>query len=262
MANAMSTPTVTAAMLVRDRADLLEAAARSVLAQTDGDLELVICDDGSTDDTWVVAHSIAAGDPRVVLLRNETSRGIPVARNQVLAAARGRYLAICDSDDISLPERFARQRGALDADPTLTGAGARFRAFAGDDPSAGAEPGWHWGLADGRLPFLFPTAMLRVDAMRDAGGFDERFALAEDLDLAYRLAARGGRFTIIDEVLVAYRIHGGSITQRRAFAREWHNLRAQLLGLVRLSGRFSPRGYAVICQSILRTALAAIGVRR
>lgn len=249
-------------MLVRDRAGLLEQAAMSVLDQTDPGLELVICDDGSTDDTWAVAQSLAYRDARVVLLRNESSRGIPAARNQVLAAARGRYLAICDSDDVSLPTRFERQRERLDADASLVGVGARFRAFSGDDPAGGHEPGWHWGVRDGRLPFLFPTAMLRVDAVRAAGGFDEAFALAEDLELAYRLAARGGTFTIVDEVLVAYRIHGGSITQRRAIAREWYLLRAQLRGLRLLRGRFSARGYAVVCQSLLRTLLAVIGARR
>ncbi len=256
------TPAITAMMLVRDREDLLGAAARSVLDQTDRDLELVICDDGSVDGSRAIAERLAAADSRVRVLRNERSRGIPAARNQVLAAARGEYLAICDSDDISMPERFARQRAALDADAALAGVGSRFAAFEGDDPAAGSEPGWHWGLADGRLPFLFPTAMFRVDAMRDAGGFDEGFALAEDLDLTYRLAARGGRFTIIDEVLLAYRIHGGSITQRRAVAREWHNLRAQVRGLVRLRGRFSARGYAVIIQSVLRTLTAVVGLRR
>ena len=255
-------PAITAAMLVRDRADLLDEAASSVLAQGEDDLELVICDDGSTDGTWEVARELAARDPRVVLLRNENSVGIPAARNQVLAAARGAYLAICDSDDVSLPGRFTRQRALLDSAPAVAGVGTRFRAFEGADPSSGSEPGWNWGLADGRLPFLFPTAMLRVEAVRDAGGFDEAFALAEDLELAYRLAARGGTFEIVDEVLLAYRIHGGSITQRRAFAREWHNLRAQLRGLRLLRGRFSIRGYAVIVQSMLRTLLAAIGVRR
>ncbi len=255
-------PTITAAMLVRDRADLLDAAATSVLAQSEDDLELVICDDGSIDATWDVATALAERDARVVLLRNETARGIPAARNQVLEAARGTYLAICDSDDISLPDRFRSQRAVLDADPALAGVGARFHAFEGDDPATGREPTWHWGLADGRLPFLFPTAMLRTAAVRAAGGFDEAFALAEDLELAYRLAARGGTFATVDEVLVAYRIHPGSITQRRAVRREWHLLRAQLRGVRLLRGRFSPRGYAVICQSMLRLALAALGLRR
>jgi glycosyltransferase involved in cell wall biosynthesis len=255
-------PAITAMMLVRDRADLLAAAAGSVLAQTDPDLELVICDDGSVDETWAVAERIAAADERVVLLRNETSRGIPAARNQVLAAARGRYLATCDSDDLSRPERFARQRALLDGDDGLVGVGVRINAFDGDDPAAGSEPGWHWGLRDGRLPFAFCGAMLRVDAVRAAGGFDERYRVAEDLHLTYRLAGRGGRFATVDEVLLDYRIHAGSVTQRRAASREWWTLRAQLRGLVELRGRFSARGWAVVVQTKLRWLGALVGLRR
>jgi glycosyltransferase involved in cell wall biosynthesis len=247
----VSQPAITAMMLVRDRADLLEAAADSVLAQTDGDFELVILDDASVDATWQVAESIARRDGRVRLLRNSESNGIPAARNQVLAAARGRYLAICDSDDLNRPERFARERALLDARPELTAVGARISAFT-DDPATGTEPDWHWGLRDGRLPFAFPTAMLRVDAVRDVGGFDEGMLIAEDLYLMYRLAGRRARFELIDEVLVDYRIHAGSITTSRSFLRRWCTLLAQLRGLVALRGGFTPRGYAVLVQSVLR----------
>jgi len=254
-------PTITAMMLVRDRADLLGEAAASVLAQTDRDLELVIVDDGSTDDTWCVAEQLAASDERVRLLRNAASRGIPAARNQVLAAARGTYVAICDSDDLSRPGRFAAQRALLDGDPTLVGVGVRINAFEGDDLAAGSEPTWHWGLRDGRLPFAFPGAMLRLDVVRAIGGFDERYAIAEDLQLAYRLAGRGGRFSTVDEVLLDYRIHAGSITQRRAVTREWCTLKAQWRGIRALRGRLSPRGWAVVVQTKLRLLAALVGMR-
>lgn len=248
-------------MLVRDRAGLLAEAASSVLAQSDPDLELVILDDGSHDDSWEVAQALAAQDSRVQLLRNEHSVGIPAARNMVLATARGRYVAICDSDDLSRPERFGRQRAALDADPQVVAVGARINSFAGD-PTAGHEPSWHWGLRDGRLPFAFPTAMLRTDVMREAGGFDERYTIAEDLHLAYRLAGRGWRFAAVDDVLVDYRVHAGSITATRARAREWYTLRAQLAGVCALHGGFSPRGYAVLGQSAMRCVATMVGVRR
>lgn len=254
-------PAVTAMMLVRDRADLLEAAAQSVLMQDGVDLEVVILDDGSTDSTWAVAQAIARRDQRVVLLRNASSMGIPSARNQVLAAARGRYVAICDSDDLSRPGRFARQVELLASDDRLAGVGVRINAFA-EHPSAGSEPDWHWGLRDGRLPFAFPGAMLRTEAVRAVGGFTASYAIAEDLHLAYRLAGNGGRFATVDDVLLDYRIHAGSITQRRAVRREWCTLRAQLRGLVELRGRFSPRGYAVIVQSTLRLLAALVRLRR
>jgi glycosyltransferase involved in cell wall biosynthesis len=250
-------PTITAMMLVRDRADLLEQAAMSVLAQTDPDFELVICDDGSVDETPAVAAAIAARDPRVRVITNPASVGIPAARNQVLAVARGKYVAICDSDDISRPERFARERALLDADATLAGAGCRVSAF-DENPAMGVEPDWHWGLRDGRLPFAFPSAMLRVEAVRAAGGFDERYRVAEDLHLAYRLAGRGGRFATVDEVLLDYRVHEGSITQARAASRQWWTLRAQLRGFFALRGRYSARGYAVIVQTKLRWLRALV----
>jgi glycosyltransferase involved in cell wall biosynthesis len=255
-------PAITAMMLVRDRAELLEQAAASVLAQSERDLELVILDDGSTDDTWQVAERIAATDKRVRLMRNAVSVGIPAARNQVLAEARGTYVAICDSDDISRPERFKSSRALLDADPALVGVGVRISAFEGGDPAAGSEPGWHWGLADGRLPFAFPGAMLRVDAVREAGGFKTSYPFADDLHLAYRLAGRGGSFATVDEVLLDYRLHPGSITARRARTREWCTLKAQLRGLVELHGRFTPRGYAVLVQTKLRWLAALVGLRR
>lgn len=257
-------PKITAMMLVRDRAELLPAAAGSVLSQTFRDFELIILDDGSRDDTWSVCEELAARDNRVRLLRNETSIGIPAARNKVLAAARGDYIAICDSDDLNRPDRFAQQHKRLAFNPTVAGIGARINAFSGDDPTLGAEPTWHWGLRDGRLPFAFPTALLRTDALRAVGGFDERYAIAEDLQLAYRLAGHGhgGEFDTVDEILVDYRIHSGSITARRARTREWCTLRAQLTGLRVLRGRFSARGYAVVIQSTLRLLLALVGLRR
>lgn len=262
-------PRVTAMMLVRDRADLLAPAARSVLAQTFTDLELVILDDGSHDDTWQVAQELAAADGRVRLLRNEVSTGIPAARNQVLAEARGEYVAICDSDDLSRPDRFARQVALLTIRPQLAAVGARINAFSGDAPADGAEPDWHWGLRDGRLPFAFPSAMLRTEAVREVGGFDETWPIAEDLQLAYRLAAAASLprdavhpFATVDAVLVDYRIHGGSITAGRALLREWCTLRAQIVGLRCLRGRFTPRGYAVVMQSAIRCVLAAVGLRR
>ena len=227
---------------------------RSVLDQTERDLELLVVDDGSTDDSWDVASRIAATDVRVVLLRNARSRGIPVARNQALAAARGRYLAICDSDDLSRPGRFAAQRALLDSDPQLVGVGVRIEAFSDHVPGSGFEPDWHWGLIDGRLPFAFCGAMLRTDVLRAAGGYDEDFPVAEDLELAYRLAGEGAKFELIDGVLVDYRLHQGSTTTRLVRTRQWYVLRAQLRGVQALGGRFSPRGYAVIGQTGLRLA--------
>lgn len=255
-------PMISAMMLVRDRAEMLKQAAQAVLCQSYADFELIILDDGSKDDTWAVCQKLAEGDARVCLMQNENSRGIPAARNQVLEKARGKYLVICDSDDISRENRFELQVAKLEHDVDLVGVGARINAFDGNDPSSGAEPNWHWGLKDGRLPFAFPSAMFRTDALRAVKGFNENYKIAEDLHLCYRLAAAEGCFSQVNEILLDYRAHTGSITKAKARTREWCTLKAQCAGLRLLRGRFSLRGYAVLIQSVIRLFLAMIGVRK
>lgn len=248
-------------MPVRNRESLVAESVASVLRQTEPDFELLILDDGSTDGTWQLVSALEGRDDRIRLFRNRTAGGIPAARNQLLAHARGRYLAITDSDDLFDERLFARERALLDADDRLAGVGAAIHVFS-DDPAQGCAPGWHWGLRDGRLPMSFAGSMLRTEAVRAVGGFDPRYPVAEDVRLCYRLAGRGGRFATDPEVLIHYRTHGGSVSAGAARRREWCNLRAQAAGLRELHGRFTPRGYLVIGQSVVRTGLAAAGLRR
>lgn len=236
-------------MLVHNRAEVLQAAIDSVLAQVGVSLELLIVDDGSTDESGVVAAAAAERDPRVVVLPSRRC-GIPASRNRAVAVARGRFLAICDSDDLSRRDRFATQVDAMQQDPGLGGVGSRFSRFE-RDPADGVVPDWHWGLRDGRGPFAFPTAMLRTAAVRDVGAFDESFALVEDLDLCYRLAGQGWRFAICPEVLVDYRVNGQGISDGHPDLYRYA-LRAQLRGVRAFRGRFTPAGYLRIAQSALR----------
>jgi len=102
---------------VFDRARVVGDALRSLLVQTWRDLEVVVVDDGSGDDGVAVAE--AFGDPRVRIVRHGANRGIPHARNTGLEAARGRYVAWLDSDDVARPERIATQVGFLEANPDV-----------------------------------------------------------------------------------------------------------------------------------------------
>ncbi|MEA3136705.1 MAG: teichuronic acid biosynthesis glycosyltransferase TuaG, partial [Thermoplasmata archaeon] len=94
---------------VRNRAILVEAAARSVLDQKWTDLELIVVDGGSTDGTVAVLHRLAASDARVRLLLHDKAEGVSAARNAGARLARGRLLAFQDSDDSWRPETLARQ---------------------------------------------------------------------------------------------------------------------------------------------------------
>ncbi len=89
-------------------ADLLERAANSVLAQTETNLELLIVDDCSTDDTWAVAQAIAAQDPRVRPIRMPRNGGKPNAMNHATDLAQGEWIAVLDHDDWFAPDRLRR----------------------------------------------------------------------------------------------------------------------------------------------------------
>src|SRR5262245_16886500 len=102
-------PLVSVVIPTRNRASLLERTLRSVLAQRMGDLEVVVVDDGSTDDTTSVA---GAADVRVAVVRNQTPEGVSAARNRGIAAARGSWIAFCDDDDLWSPEKLTLQLDA------------------------------------------------------------------------------------------------------------------------------------------------------
>lgn len=248
---------ITAMMLVRDRERFLADAIGSVLNQSLADFELLVVDDGSTDASPRIAREWQERDGRVRLIRTRHSVGIPSARNQALAQARGRFLAVCDSDDVSRPNRFRDQAELLAADPGLVGVAGSISCFL-DDPEDGVVPQWHWGLRDGRPAFAFAAAMLRTGAVRSVGGFDRRFMVAEDVELSYRLAAAGYRLLRHDDVVVDYRIHGQNMSRsNRRLA--WWTLRAQVRGVRLLRGGFSPRGYAAIAQSVGRLVRPVTG---
>jgi len=101
-------PRVSVILPAYNAAGSLPRALESVLAQTLGDLEVIVADDGSTDGTVETAEDIARADRRVRVLRAERNRGAASARNRAIAAARGVWLALLDADDRMAPERLAR----------------------------------------------------------------------------------------------------------------------------------------------------------
>jgi glycosyltransferase involved in cell wall biosynthesis len=199
----------------------LDASIASVLAQELADFELVIVDDASTDATPAVLAKWAARDPRIVLLRLERNGGISVALNAGLAIARGRYIARQDADDISLPGRFAAQVAALDAHPeaALVSIG---RIWIDDEgKTIGTAPYLLQSPAVLRFLLHFtPLAigvpgqtMMRADAARAVGGWDETFRLAQGWEFATRLAKHGS-FMALPQVGMKYRVHRSRVSEK------------------------------------------------
>lgn len=188
-------------------------AVESVLAQTFRDLEIIVVDDGSTDDTAAIA---AAYRDRIIYIYQENQERA-AARNRGLAEASGEYVAFLDADDLWAPAKLERQVAVLDAHPevlvvysqatVIDGAG-RPRLSGYRPRTLGSGPDEPAFMLD-RLVLSncvpMSTSVARLTAVRESGGFDVRFRYPEDWDLWLRLASRG-RFTFLAEPLASYRV--------------------------------------------------------
>ncbi|HSY52282.1 MAG TPA: glycosyltransferase [Thermoanaerobaculia bacterium] len=192
----------------------LGEAIDSALAQSYSALEIIVVDDGSTDDTTRVLD--AYGD-RIRAIRQD-NQGVGAARNAGIAAARGKYVAFLDSDDIWKPEKLERQIALFAADPDLGLVHCGAESFDNEGKTlsvllSGME-GWVASelLRLDREVITAPGSGTLVPkrVAEEIGGFDPRLQPSEDWDFCYRLAVRY-RVGFVPEVLVRYRLHGSGI---------------------------------------------------
>jgi hypothetical protein len=218
----MATPAITVAMSVHNGEPYLAEAIASVLAQSYGDFEFLILDDGSTDASRDTIARYAAQDARIRPILRE-NRGLIASLNQLLAEARAPLVARMDADDVCRPERFARQVAFLGAHPDygvlgswsedIDERGRSIQSVArGQD-----QPTSHEALLasiDAGGPLLcHPSVMLRAEVVRAAGGYHAAFRHCEDLDLWLRLATRT-RLCSLPERLLRYRRSDGQVSRR------------------------------------------------
>ena len=196
----MGAPTVSVIVPAYNAAGTVPEAVRSVLAQTLSDVEVLVVDDGSEDDTAAVVTRVAEGDGRVRLVR-QPNRGVAAARNAALAEARGVYVAPLDADDVWYPHKLAAQVARMERGGRQTG--MVYSWWVGLD-EAGAVRGASPRLrAEGRLASCLLYAnfignasvpLYRREAVERVGGYDEGLRAraaqgCEDWDLSLRIAA-------------------------------------------------------------------------
>ena len=226
----MTDPVVSVLIAVKDGAAYLRETIDSVFEQTFADWELIVVDDGSTDDTPEILRSYERDD-RLHVVTRETPAGPYAAANEGLRSARGRYVARLDGDDIATPDRLSTQVAYLDAHPTVEALLGGWRTL-DDEGSVGAirpVPSYpvevlRWTLCV--IPGLVhSSACMRRDALEEIGGYEELPAAA---DLALWCAfARRGTLAVVDDVVVYYRRHDSQITSARAG--EQHAMAARVL---------------------------------
>lgn len=207
-------PIISVIIPTYNRAAYLAQAVRSVLGQTNADFEVLIVDDGSTDDTEQTAKRL--DDSRIVYIRQENA-GRSVARNQGVAEARGEYVAFLDDDDLFLPHKLSSQLAFLEARPEigLVASGAQLI----DEEGAVVGAWKHWeDQPELNLPNCLDSCPLMPSVVLIRRGelnhldhwFDPAVEPAEDTDLFLRLLLSGCRIAWLTELVTAYRLHTGS----------------------------------------------------
>jgi len=224
-------PRVSVVMATYDGGRFVGAAVESVIAQTCPGVELIVCDDGSRDDTRAV---LATFGERVRVL-HQANAGVSAARNAAAAEAQGEFLAFLDQDDAYEPEMLERQLALLATDPDLAFVYADSLVVDQDDRVCGRR-GEHLVYASGDVlvPLLagnfvpLETLVMRLDLFRALGGFRADLKLLEDWDLCLR-AARRGRAALAEGTLARYRIHDANLSHdTEALVREYSKVLDEL----------------------------------
>src|SRR5271157_2678892 len=184
---AIDHPRVSVALPVYNCERYVAEAIESILAQTFTDFEFLIVDDGSSDGTLPILHRFAARDSRIRVI-SRPNTGIVGARNEALGLARGELIAVMDSDDVALPERFEVQVRYLDENPDCVMIGSRVLVIDSDgDPLIVLPtPLSHEEIEDGFLNFRgqlvhHSTTMIRRRSLLEIGGYRPECRVAEDL---------------------------------------------------------------------------------
>jgi glycosyltransferase involved in cell wall biosynthesis len=200
------TPLVSVLMPFLNAGSGFSAALGSILNQTYGNWELLLCDDGSTDGSLALAGSIR--DQRITVWSDGRRKGLAARLNECLDRARGEFIARMDADDISYPERFRDQVAFLSARPDIDLVGCSMLIFGEDGEPLGkrrlplehaqivAHPSLGFGLAH-------PTWMARAPWFR-RHRYDVSAVRYEDVELLYR-SHENSRFANLPDLLYGYR---------------------------------------------------------
>lgn len=197
--------------------DTLAESIESILNQTHNNLELIMCDDGSTDNTYKIAKKYSEKDRRIILLKNEKNLTLGPTLNRCLEHATGKYCARMDGDDLSTPDRFEKQIAFLEAHPEFDVVGSFMQIYGTDKLRVICEYPKIELLAKSN-PCCHATIMMRTDVYREIGGYssDPKLARIEDVDLFWKFYLAGHKAANIQEALYIVRENPVTFKRRKA----------------------------------------------
>ena len=193
----------------------LEEAVRSIIEQTYQDIEVLIIDDCSSDQTLALAYNLAAGDSRIRVIENQQNLGIGGNRDKGIDQAKGKYICWQDADDISMPDRIRSQVEYLESRPQvgIVGGFIKFfdkdgdgstRRYAEDDESLRSDIFRY-------NPVAQPASMARAVCYEKVGGYDPSLKVSEDLEMMFRIGEQF-EFANLQQVVIKYRQLPTSLT--------------------------------------------------
>ena len=237
-------PLVSFVLAVRDGAQFLGEAVASILGQTVADLELIVVDDASADETPALLAALE--DDRVRVLRNDEPWGLARSLNRALDDASGRYVARLDADDVAVENRLERQLARFGSLPGIAVVGSAVVDLDADGrrgrahvlPSDGAALRWHALFSS---PFFHPTVLVDRELLDRHGlRYDAGYLESEDYDLWTRLFAFADGVNLA-EPLVLKRVHAAQASLRRSDVQESFQRRVALREIERVAPELDAR---------------------
>lgn len=216
-------PKVSVIMSVKNGEKDLDRSIKTIQAQTMTDWELIVCDDGSTDNTLSVLKQYAADDHRIIVLHNDISQGSAQGRNVCIERARSNFLAIHDADDSSHPERFEKQYKFMQEHPEYTIVGtAHYNMFSDgtkiltvheEHPDAMSQ------VKGGK--FMHPSFMIRKDELAKVGNYTaNKYTLrSQDYHMVMKVLGAGMKMYNMPEPLYNYTADEGAKMRSRNWKR-------------------------------------------
>ncbi len=247
----MKAPSISVLMSVHNGAQTLPAAIDSVLGQTFGDFELIICDDFSTDDTWKVLCDYKAKDPRILVFQNSRNMGLGASLNECLKLAKGTYIARQDADDISHPRRLEKTLAYLQLqNAPYVGCGVLvFDAHGVWSKRIHPEEITRHIIAQ-KNPFFHPTMIFRREVLEEVNGYRaaKETQRTEDYDLVMRLAAKGIIGNNLQEYLYCV-YEPEAAYQRHTLRTRWYEVLVRFNGLRQMRAPFWD--YIYLCKPVI-----------
>lgn len=206
----MSNPQISVVMPVYNQEKYLKESIDSILNQTFTDFEFIIVDDQSTDSSWKIIQEYADKDSRIIAVKNTGKKGCYPARNCGHRLAKGKYIAVMDSDDIALPERLQKQFDFMEQNPDVDICGSWIKTL-GKNNEIIKMPTTHEEIRDTTFfscSMIHPTVLFRK---KEHILYSEDLSCSLDYDMWCK-KTNNSKFANISEVLLIYRIHENQIS--------------------------------------------------